>query len=254
MLLNLFLLCSNVFMNKRVDYFSANAPSTNLPLNRFIERTPDACAVRQAKDGWVKSPTQISRLASKPSLKNRLVWERPVGSTLSLLNLGSPSSSSQNRDLSNPSLLDKRVVPLNTAPCSANRSVPRVPLPLPLMGCSVAAGFPSPAEDWIEGSLDLNSHLIPRPSSTFLFRVSGTSMINAGIMAGALLVVDRAIEPRHGAIVIAHINGELTVKRLFKRGGITRLDAENPAFRPLVFTADEEITIWGVVSHSVVSF
>ena len=87
---------------------------------------------------------------------------------------------------------------------------------LPLYASKVQAGFPSPADDFMEGRLDLNQHLVKHPTATFFVRVSGDSMIEAGIHPDDILVVDRSLEPRHGKIVIAALDGELTVKRLHK--------------------------------------
>lgn len=122
------------------------------------------------------------------------------------------------------------------------------PLPLPLFAGRVSAGFPSPADDYLEGRLDLNERLIANPPATFFVRVQGDSMIRAGIHPDDLLVVDRSLEPRNGLIVIAVVAGELTVKRLLRRNGKVILQAENPAYPPLEFTGeDEDLLIWGVV-------
>ncbi|MDF1749342.1 MAG: translesion error-prone DNA polymerase V autoproteolytic subunit [Alphaproteobacteria bacterium] len=120
---------------------------------------------------------------------------------------------------------------------------------VPFMACRVSAGFPSPADDFIEGSLDLNS-LIEQPAATYFLRASGHSMIGAGIFDGDLLIVDRSITPRSGHIVIATIHGEFTVKRLVKGpGGQWRLEAENSGFLPMDLPDDSEI--WGVVKNSI---
>jgi len=122
----------------------------------------------------------------------------------------------------------------------------------PLFGTKVAAGFPSPADDHIEDSLDLNEHLIKNPSSTFYLRVSGESMIGAGIHEDDLLVVDRSLEPVDGKIVIAALDGELTVKRLkiSKKTGITLLP-ENDNFDPIEISQDADFRIWGVVTNVI---
>lgn len=99
-------------------------------------------------------------------------------------------------------------------------AVNRWSCPLSLVAWRIPAGFPSPAEDYIEGEIDLNEQLIQHPHSTFLMKVSGDSMIGAGIMPGSTLVVDRSLEPRHGNVVIAVIDGQLTVKRLFNQFGV----------------------------------
>ena len=112
----------------------------------------------------------------------------------------------------------------------------------------VSAGFPSPAEDRIDGKLDLNRHFIKNPAATFYVRVSGDSMTGAGIHNGDLLIVDRSLEPTPGRVVIAVINGEHTVKRLHREGDRLLLLAENPDYAPIVVTELEELHIWGVVT------
>lgn len=127
--------------------------------------------------------------------------------------------------------------------------LPRAPIDIPLLACRVAAGFPSPADDFIEGRLDLNA-LIERPAATYFLRASGHSMSGAGIFDGDLLIVDRSIAPKPGHIVIAAVFGEFTVKRLVRgNGGRWRLEAENPGFPPMDLPEDSEI--WGVVRNSI---
>jgi DNA polymerase V len=123
--------------------------------------------------------------------------------------------------------------------------------PIPLYASHVKAGFPSPAEDYAEQHLDLNSHLIQRPSATFFLRVSGDSMVNAGIFNGDLLIVDRSLEPSHGKIVIAAINGELTVKRLHKTAQGVFLVAENEDYEPIALHESDHVQLWGVVTHAI---
>ena len=123
-------------------------------------------------------------------------------------------------------------------------------LALPLYGSRVPAGFPSPDDDHIEGKLDLNLHLIRRPAATFFIRAQGESMRDAGIFDGDLPVVDRAIAPQAGDIVIAVLHGDLTVKRLRKSNGALILYAENPAF-PDIALDDAGCEAWGVVTHSI---
>lgn len=123
------------------------------------------------------------------------------------------------------------------------------PLQLPLYGAKISAGFPSPAEDFLESPLDLNEYLVKHPSSTFLVRASGDSMINAGIFPNDILVVDRSLEPVHGKIVIAVINNELTVKRLYKSGRKIQLLPENDQYPPILLNPEDELVIWGVVAH-----
>jgi DNA polymerase V len=121
----------------------------------------------------------------------------------------------------------------------------------PLFISRVPAGFPSPADDYIEGALDLNEHLIAHREETFFMRVQGHSMTGAGIHDGDLLVVDRSLEAGHGDIVVAVIDGELTIKRLSKRDGRVRLLAENPAFAPIELKDGQELAVWGVVTSIV---
>ena len=125
---------------------------------------------------------------------------------------------------------------------------------LRLYASRVAAGFPSPADDHLEGPIDLNAHLVTHPAATFVVRVEGDSMIGAGIRDGDLLVVDRSREAVSGAIVVAVVDGELTVKRLrVGRQGV-RLEPENPAFKPIVVRENAELVIWGVVAHAIRSY
>jgi DNA polymerase V len=119
---------------------------------------------------------------------------------------------------------------------------------LPLFLEAVSAGFPSPAEDYLEGKLDLNDYLIMNPASTFLVRVTGDSMIIAGIHSGDLLVVDRSLEPKDGNIIIAVINGELLVKRLKLIKNKYYLLPENSNYKPIEITETMSFEVWGVVS------
>ena len=121
----------------------------------------------------------------------------------------------------------------------------------PLFLASVSAGFPSPAEDYIEGRLDLNRHLIKHPAATFFVRVAGDSMIGAGIHPGDILVVDRALEPQDSNVVIAVIDGELTVKRISQRHGKLFLVPDNQAYEPLEIIETMEFEVWGVVTSVI---
>lgn len=123
--------------------------------------------------------------------------------------------------------------------------------PLPLFSCAVAAGFPSPADDHLEGSLDLNDYLVKHPAATFFVRVSGDSMINAGIHEDDILVVDRSIEARHGKIIIAAVDGQLTVKRLHHKSGKTMLMPENDRYEPITISDEASMVIWGVVTNVI---
>lgn len=122
---------------------------------------------------------------------------------------------------------------------------------LPLAGSRVAAGFPSPADDYIESRIDLNDVLIRHPSSTFFLRVSGDSMRDAGILDGDLLVVDRAIEPRAGRVVVAVLDGAFTLKYLNCHRGRWRLEAAHPDYPPLELAERDDARIWGVAIHAI---
>ena len=124
-------------------------------------------------------------------------------------------------------------------------------LALPLAGERVAAGFPSPADDYVEVGIDLNEQLIRHPTSTFFLRVSGESMLGAGIHHGDLLVVDRSLDPRPGRVVVAVLNGEFTLKRLVQHQGRLRLEAANPAYPPLELHGRGDVQIWGVAIHVI---
>ncbi|SCA58035.1 DNA polymerase V, subunit D [Candidatus Terasakiella magnetica] len=121
-------------------------------------------------------------------------------------------------------------------------------LKLPYFLSRVPAGFPSPAEDYEESRLDLND-FIEHPAATFFVRASGESMTGAGIFPGDLLIVDRSLQAKHNSIVIAVINGEMTLKRLIRRNGQCYLKADNPAY-PNIALSDDAL-IWGVVKNSV---
>jgi len=124
--------------------------------------------------------------------------------------------------------------------------VPRQPLPIDEV--RVSAGFPSPAADYADKRLDINEYLVRNPVSTFFFSVEGDSMQGAEIFDGDILVVDKSIRPRHGQIVVAFVDGERLVKRLYQWGGRVALLAENPSYPPLEIQDGMELLIWGVVT------
>ena len=127
-------------------------------------------------------------------------------------------------------------------------------LVLPMPVAAVRAGFPSPAEDFAVNRLDLTQLLITHPQATFLLRVVGASMREAGIDDGDTLVVDRAIKPRHGHIVVAVVDGEFTVKQLYQRAGRVRLKAANPTVPDIEPKDGQTIEVWGVVSSCIKRF
>ncbi len=122
---------------------------------------------------------------------------------------------------------------------------------LPMAAGKATAGFPSPATDHIEQRLDLSEYLVLHPEATFFLRVKGDSMTGAGIHHGDLLIVDRSLSPASGRVVVATLNGELTVKRLHRSRGKLTLKAENPAYPDIAVNDEHEFQIWGVVAHVV---
>lgn len=124
----------------------------------------------------------------------------------------------------------------------------------PLFMTTVSAGFPSPAESYIEGHLDLNRYLIKHPVATFYVRVSGDSMTGVGIQPGSILVVDRHVEAEDGDIVIARINDELCVKRLRVRQGRIWLIPENDDYQPIEVIESMDFEVWGRVMHAIRTF
>lgn len=122
---------------------------------------------------------------------------------------------------------------------------------IPLYLSTVRAGFPSPADDYIEAYLDLHQHLIKNPASTFFLIAAGDSMIDADIKPGDMLIVDKSIEPAHGKIVIAAVDGELTVKRIAKLNQQILLLPANDAYKPIDITECHDVVIWGVVTHII---
>ena len=129
-------------------------------------------------------------------------------------------------------------------------------LRLPLIGGRVEAGFPSPADDFIERSLDLNEQLVANPIATFFVRANGNSMDGAGIHDGDLLVVDRSVTPSHGSVVVAIVDGGLVVKRFSKRGAIGMLQPEPSVidqgdYAPIEIGPETDARIWGVVTWSI---
>jgi DNA polymerase V len=128
------------------------------------------------------------------------------------------------------------------------------PMPRPIYSGKVLAGqsrFPSPAQDYEQKTLDLNDRFIANPPATFFFTVKGDSMIGAGIFDGATLIVDRSLKPRSFNIVIADVDGEWMVKRLYKRSGVSKLLSENPLNEPIVLKEGQELVIFGVVTYVI---
>ena len=124
-------------------------------------------------------------------------------------------------------------------------------LKIPLFESGVSAGFPSPADDYLDLPIDLNEFLIKHPAATFYVRVKGNSMEGAGIRNGDLLIVDRAEEPRNKSIVLGIINGEFTVKRIKKKGSDLYLMPDNPDYKPIKIDDNMNFQVWGVVTYVV---
>lgn len=136
----------------------------------------------------------------------------------------------------------------NIAPIAATS------LRLPMLGTQVRCGFPSPAEDFPAQVFNLMEHIAPRPVTTFVMRVRGDSMQDAGIRDGCLITVDRSLQARHGDIVVAVVDGDFTVKQLYQRNGCCELHPANEAYPRITFTADKTLEIWGVVTAAVTPF
>lgn len=122
---------------------------------------------------------------------------------------------------------------------------------LPFVSEGISAGFPSPALDFIDLSIDLNKHLIKHPSATFYGRVKGDSLKNAGIHNGDLLIIDRSLEPINGKIAVCYIDGEFTAKRIKIEKTIIWLIAENENYQPIKVTKENDFLIWGIVTHVI---
>jgi DNA polymerase V len=123
--------------------------------------------------------------------------------------------------------------------------------PLPFFEYKISAGFPSPAEDFLEFSLDLNEYLIQHPAATFIVKVEGDSMKEAGIQPGDYLIIDRSIQPTHNKIVIAALDGQLTVKRFSKINNKVYLVAANEKYAPILIQEEQDLIIWGVVTFII---
>ena len=122
---------------------------------------------------------------------------------------------------------------------------------LPLYLASVKAGFPSPADDYLDKKLDLNEFLINHPAATFFVKVKGDSMVNAGIHSGDILIVDRSLEPKDKKIVVAIVNGEFTVKRVRKTRDKLFLVSENDDFPAIEIKDEAEFEVWGTVLYTI---
>ncbi|MDX1774012.1 translesion error-prone DNA polymerase V autoproteolytic subunit [Oceanihabitans sediminis] len=125
------------------------------------------------------------------------------------------------------------------------------PIKLPFVASGISAGFPSPADDFLDLNIDLNKHLIKNPSTTFYGRVRGDSMIDAGIHDGDLLIIDKSLNPTNNKIAVCFIDGEFTVKRIKVEKECVWLIAENKNYKPIKVTEDNEFIIWGIVINVI---
>lgn len=122
---------------------------------------------------------------------------------------------------------------------------------IPFFSGLISAGFPSPAEDHIDKTLDLTELLVTNPPATFFLRVSGNSMIDAGIFEKDILVVDRSVQAKHGDIVVANVNSEFTVKRFYCRAGSIKLVPENSSYPEINIEEGDDFSVFGVVTSIV---
>lgn len=139
----------------------------------------------------------------------------------------------------------------NTSTLDFYSSATTTDIKVPLYASAVSAGFPSPADDYLELSLDLNKYLIKHPAATFYVKVKGDSMINAGIHDGDLLIVDKSVEPENDDVVVCVINGEFTVKRLKKVNGEIYLIPENSHYQAVKISENMDFQVWGVVTYTI---
>tara|TARA_R110002020_G_scaffold50821_3_gene143877 strand:- start:467 stop:922 length:456 start_codon:yes stop_codon:yes gene_type:complete len=126
-----------------------------------------------------------------------------------------------------------------------------VSIKLPMVGQAVHAGFPSPADDFIEETIDLNQVLITNPTATFLWRVVGDCMIDVKIFPGDVVIVDRSLAPRHRSIVLAMVDGEPTLNRLNRRGGVMVLHNENAKLPKFTISDGTDVSVWGIVTATI---
>ena len=124
-------------------------------------------------------------------------------------------------------------------------------LALPIVEEGISAGFPSPAVDFIDATIDLNRHLVKHPSATFYGRVKGVSLKNAGIDDGDLLIIDRSLEPTNGKIAVCYIDGAFTAKRIKISQKEVLLIPENENYQPIRVTQENDLIIWGIVTHVI---
>jgi DNA polymerase V len=128
---------------------------------------------------------------------------------------------------------------------------PDTAVQFPLAGTGISAGFPSPADEYMEAGIDLNVELIRNPDATFFGRVKGYSMKDAGISDGDVLVIDKSLEPRNGSIAVCFLDGEFTVKRILKEKEALFLLPANNEFKPIRITEENDFLVWGIVTYVI---
>lgn len=124
-------------------------------------------------------------------------------------------------------------------------------LALPIADGGIKAGFPSPAQDFMDLTIDLNKELVKHPSSTFYGRVSGDSMIDAGIFDGDILIIDKSLEPKDGDMAVCFVDGEFTIKYIRIEAKVIWLVPANEKYKPIRVTEDNDFLIWGIVTYSI---
>ncbi len=125
---------------------------------------------------------------------------------------------------------------------------------VPIIESGISAGFPSPADDFLDASIDLNKAFIKHPATTFCGRVKGNSMKDLGIHNGDLMIIDKSLEPKNGAVAVCYIDGEFTVKKIKIESDCCWLIPANENYRHIKLTPDNEFIIWGIVTHVIKSF
>ncbi len=124
---------------------------------------------------------------------------------------------------------------------------------IPFVKSGISAGFPSPADDFLDASIDLNKEIVKNPSSTFFGRVKGNSMVDAGLSNGDLLVIDKSLEPKEGKIAVCFIDGEFTIKRIKISKDCVYLMPANQDYKPIKVTSENDFLIWGIVTNVIKS-
>jgi DNA polymerase V len=128
---------------------------------------------------------------------------------------------------------------------------PEAGMQLPMASSGISAGFPSPAEEYMESGIDLNLELIRNPDATFFGKVKGYSMKDAGISDGDVLVIDKSLEPRNGSVAVCFLDGEFTVKRILKENDSIFLMPANNEFKPIRITEENDFVVWGIVTYVI---